>query len=121
MQYALMGGFGVGPFAVGGLIQWGDRQAALLRPYVKRWAEAVPGFWERRSTEEAENYTEFLYPRQLVEPETLAAADRLLAAIQATDLPESTRRAASRPVVEGRDGTERAMRARACDIAASHG
>ena len=118
---ALMGGFGVGPFAIGGLIQWGDRQAALLRPYVKRWAEAVPGFWERRSTEEAENYTEFLYPRQLVEPETLAAADRLLAAIQATDLPESTRRAASRPVVEGRDGTERAMRARACDIAASHG
>ncbi|MGD1053507.1 MAG: M1 family metallopeptidase, partial [Candidatus Dormibacteria bacterium] len=118
-QNALMGGFGVGPFAVGGLIQWGDRQAALLRPYVERWVEAVPGFWARRSTEEAENFTEFLYPRQLVEPETLAAADRALEAIQASDLPESTRRTASRPIVEGKDGTERAMRARACDIAAS--
>jgi aminopeptidase N len=118
---ALMAGFGVGPFAIGGLIQWGDRQDALLRPFVERWADAVPAFWAERSTEEAENYTEFLYPRQLVEPETLAAADRALAAIQASDLPESTRRAASRPIVEGKDGTERAMRARACDIAASHG
>jgi aminopeptidase N len=116
---ALMGGFGVGPFAIGGLVQWGERQTALLRPYVERWVEAVPGFWARRSTEEAENFTEYLYPRQLVEPETLAAADRALAAIQAADLSDSTRRAASRPIIEGRDGTERAMRARACDIAAS--
>ena len=82
--------------------------------------EAVPGFWARRSTEEAENFTEYLYPRQLVEPETLAAANRTLAAIQAADLPDSTRRAASRPIVEGKDGTARAMRARACDISASH-
>ena len=116
---ALMGGFGVGPFAIGGLVQWGERQAALLRPYVERWVEAVPGFWARRSTEEAENFTEYLYPRQLIEAESLAAADRALAAIQAADLSESTRRAASRPIVEGKDGTERAMRARACDIAAS--
>jgi hypothetical protein len=54
-----------------------------------------------------------------VEPETLAAADRALAAIQAAEISDSTRRAASRPIVEGKDGTERAMRARACDIAAS--
>jgi aminopeptidase N len=117
---ALMGGFGVGPFAIGGLVQWGERQATLLRPFVERWMEAVPGFWARRSTEEAENFTEYLYPRQLVEPETLAAADRTLTAIQAADLPDSTRRAASRPIVEGKDGTERAMRARACDSSASH-
>ena len=83
MQHALMGGFGVGPFAVGGLVQWGERQTALLRPYVERWIEAVPRFWARRSSEEAESFTEFLYPRELVEPETLAAADRALAAIQA--------------------------------------
>jgi aminopeptidase N len=116
---ALMGGFGVGPFAVGGLVQWGEGQAALLRPFVDRWVEAVPGFWAERSTEEAENFTEYLYPRQLVEPETLVAADRALAAIQAADLSDSTRRAASRPIIEGKDGTERAMRARACDLAAS--
>ncbi|MGP8159834.1 MAG: aminopeptidase N [Candidatus Dormibacteria bacterium] len=119
MQYALMGGFGVGPFAVGGLIQWGEKQAELLRPCVDRWIEAVPQFWARRSSEEAESFTEFLYPRELVEPATLEAADAALAAIQAAaDLSESTRRAASRPIVEGRDGTERAMRARAGDIAA---
>jgi aminopeptidase N len=122
MQHALMGGFGVGPFAVGGLIQWGERQAALLRPYVERWIETVPQFWARRSAEEAESFSEFLYPRELVEPATLAAADRALAAVQAaTDLSESTRRAASRPIIEGKDGTERALRARACDIAAARG
>ncbi len=120
MQNALMGGFGVGPFAVGGLMQWGERQADLLRPYVERWIVAVPRFWARRSAEEAESFTEFLYPRELVEPETLAAADRALAAVQAApDISESTRRAASRPIVEGRDGTERTLRARACDIAAA--
>lgn len=120
MQHALMGGFGVGPFAVGGLIQWGDRQIALLRPYVERWIEEVPRFWALRSSEEAESFTEFLYPRELVEPGTLDAADRALAAIRdSTELSKSTRRAASRPIIEGRDGTERAMRARACDTAAS--
>ena len=120
MQHALMGGFGVGPFAVGGLIQWGDRQIALLRPYVERWIEEVPRFWALRSSEEAESFTEFLYPRELVEPGTLDAADRALAAIRdSTELSESTQRAASRPIIEGRDGTERAMRARACDTAAA--
>ena len=80
----------------------------------------MPRFWARRSSEEAESFTEFLYPRELVEPATLAAADRALAAIRdSADLSESTRRAASRPIVEGRDGTERAMRARACDTAAA--
>jgi aminopeptidase N len=102
------------------LIQWGDRQIALLRPYVERWIEEVPRFWALRSSEEAESFTEFLYPRELVEPGTLDAADRALAAIRdSTELSESTRRAASRPIIEGRDGTERAMRARACDTAAS--
>jgi hypothetical protein len=53
-----------------------------------------------------------------VEPATINAADSALAAIQAAHLPESTRRAASRLIVEGKDGTERALRARARDIAA---
>jgi len=120
MQHALMGGFGVGPFAVGGLIQWGEPQAALLRPCAERWIEEVPRFWARRSSEEAESFTEFLYPRELVEPATLAIADRALDAIQAAaELSESTRRAASRPIVEGRDGTARAIRARECDTAAT--
>jgi aminopeptidase N len=86
---------------------------------VERWTDQVPRFWARRSSEEAESFTELLYPRELIEPATLEAADRALAAIQAAELSDSTRRAASRPIVEGRDGTERALRARACDIAAA--
>jgi aminopeptidase N len=118
MQQAILAGFGVGPFGAGGLIQWDPAQAEILRPYVARWIEATPAFWAGRDPEEAEGFTDVLYPRQLVEPATLQAADAALAAIQAADLPESTKRAASRLVVEGKDGTERALRARACDVAA---
>jgi aminopeptidase N len=118
MQAAILAGFGVGAFGAGGVIQWDPAQADLMRPYVDRWIQALPAFWAQRGPEEAEGFTELLYPRQLVEPATLEAADSALAAIQAADLPESTRRAAARLVIEGRDGTERALRARACDIAA---
>jgi aminopeptidase N len=118
MQQAILAGFGVGPFGAGGIIQWGEAQADLLRPYVGRWIEHLPAFWAHRGPEEAEGFTELLYPRNLVEPATLGAADSALAAIQSADLPESTRRAASRLIIEGKDGTERALRARACDIAA---
>jgi aminopeptidase N len=118
MQQAILAGFGVGPFGAGGLIQWDPAQAEILRPYVARWIEATPAFWAGRDPEEAEGFTDVLYPRQLVEPATLQAADAALATIQAADLPESTKRAASRLVVEGKDGTERALRARACDVAA---
>ena len=120
MLQSLMGGFGVGPFGVGGLVQWTDDQVELFRPYVPRWVEALPGYWAERSPEEAEAFTELLYPRHLVEPATLAAADQALAALRAASaLPESTRRAACRPVVEGKDGTQRALRARTRDAAAS--
>jgi aminopeptidase N len=118
MQQAILAGFGVGPFGAGGIIQWDPAQDELMRPYVSRWIEALPAFWAQRGPEEAEIFTEVLYPRQLVEPATINAADSALAAIQAAHLPESTRRAASRLIVEGKDGTERALRARARDIAA---
>ncbi len=107
MLQSLMAGFAVGPFGVGGLIQWGKAQADLLRPYVKRWADGVVPFWETRSREEAELFTELLYPRQLIEPETLKVAELVLATIEASSLPESAKRDASRMIVEfqGRDGT----------------
>jgi aminopeptidase N len=118
---ALMAGFGVGPFAVGGLIQWGEEQAELFRPYVSRWAETVPRFWAQRSREEAEAFTELLYPRQLIEPATLQAADSVLAAVEASALSEPAKRDISRLIVEMKDGTERSLRARACDAKARHG
>jgi aminopeptidase N len=104
MQQAILAGFGVGPFGAGGIIQWDPAQDELMRPYVSRWIEALPAFWAQRGPEEAEIFTEVLYPRQLVEPATINAADSALAAIQAAHLPESTRRAASRLIVEGKDG-----------------
>ena len=118
MLQALMVGFGVGAFGVGGLIQWGDQQAALLRPYVSRWIEALPGFWAERSPEEAQAFTELLYPRQLVDEVSLHATEGALTAIETSSLPDSAKRGALRLIVESRDGTRRALRARACDVAA---
>ena len=105
MLQSLMAGFAVGPFGVGGLIQWGTVQADLLRPYVKRWADAVVAFWETRSREEAELFTELLYPRQLIEPETLEVAQSVLASIEGSSLPEfdQARRLADDRRVQGRD------------------
>ncbi len=116
MLHSIMAGFGVGAFGMGGIIQWGETQARLLRPYAQRWAAAVPGQWASRDREEAEAFTELLYPRQLVEPETVALAGEVLAAIEGSALPEQARRDASRILIEARDGTERALRARLCDI-----
>jgi aminopeptidase N len=119
MLQTVMAGFGVGAFPVGGLIQWGQVQADLLRPYARRWADAVPGVWAHRSREEAEAFTGLLYPRQLVEPATLALADAVLAAIDRSTLPDPLKRSASRSVAESKDSTERALRARVCDAAAA--
>lgn len=115
MLEAIMAGFGVGAFPVGGFVQWGDAQTALLRPYAERWARGVVPFWTERDREEAEAFTGLLYPRPLVEPQTLQLADSVLSEIDASSMPDSTKRDVRRQIVESRDGTARWLRARACD------
>lgn len=90
---------------IGGFVQTG--QSALLQPFTERYFEAIPGVWERRSSEVAQTVVIGLYPSWDISSEALLAADNFLAG----ELPTALRRL----VLEGRAGTERSLRARAFD------
>ena len=85
-------------------------QVALLRPYRDRYFGSVAKVWETRTSEMAQNIVVGLYPAYLVEPATLDATDAYL---RDEDPPPALRRL----LLEGRDGIERALRARARDAA----
>lgn len=91
---------------VGGIVQPG--QQALLAPYTEKYFAAIPGVWERRSSEVAQTVVIGLYPSWDISDEGLAAADRFLSG----DVPPALRRL----VLEGRAGVERALRARKHDV-----
>ena len=86
-------------------------QGALLAPYVQRYFDEVAELWDRRTKELARTAAVGMFPswHAAIAPETVAAADALLAA----DLPSALRRL----VVEGRSDVQRALRARAVDSA----
>jgi aminopeptidase N len=94
---------------MGGFSQPGCEE--LLRPYVDRYVEALPGVWANRTVDEALDLTEGLYPRYIVDASVVAAADRALGDDR---LPGP----AKRILAENRDGTLRAERARAADSTA---
>ncbi|HXF56531.1 MAG TPA: aminopeptidase N, partial [Actinomycetota bacterium] len=99
MTEAIMGGF-----------QQFD-QEELLRPYVERYFQALPAIWERRELPEALSIVGGLYPHLVVEERTVRLTEDYLAR---PDLPAPVRRL----LLEGQDGVERALRARARDAAA---
>ncbi|MEA2717592.1 MAG: aminopeptidase [Actinomycetota bacterium] len=90
----------------GGFWQWG--QDALLEPYVEPYFASVAAWWRDRSREEALALVNGFYPHALVRPGIVAATDHTLAD---GDLAGPVRRI----LLEGKDGIERAVRARACD------
>jgi aminopeptidase N len=90
---------------IGGFVQTG--QSALLQPFTERYFAAIPGVWERRSSEVAQTVVIGLYPSWDISSEALLAADNFLAG----ELPTALRRL----VLEGRAGTERSLKARAFD------
>jgi aminopeptidase N len=92
---------------VTGFVQPG--QAALLAPFTAKYFASIAGVWERRSSEVAQTVVIGLYPSSDVSQSGLDAADEFLSG----DLPPALRRL----VIEGRAGVERALRARAFDIA----
>ena len=102
----IMAGFGVISTATAGFIR--GRERDLLRPYVARYAEYLPDLWEHRSVEEAETFTELLFPRLFPEDETFEIVEGLLGN---GALPP----AAIRLLREGRDGLHRARRAQEAD------
>ena len=102
MQRALIGG-----------MQERDQQK-FLEPYIEKWAEQVPRYWRERASEEAEVFTQGMYPAYRADDAVVAAADRLL---EGGELTEAGRRL----VVECRDSTLRQQRAQAADRAAGVG
>jgi aminopeptidase N len=82
-------------------------QAELLKPYTPRYFQAIPGVWERRSSEVAQTVVRGLYPAWDISQDGLDAADEFLGA----ELPPPLRRL----VIEGRAEVERALTARRFD------
>ncbi len=107
---AILRGFYIGSVGVGGLMAHGP-DPELLRPYVQRYLDALPAMWAERTIDEAEAFTECLYPSHLVDDRVVAAIDF---ALEAGELPGP----AVRILREGRDSTLRAQRAREVDRAA---
>jgi aminopeptidase N len=87
---------------------WHPRQVELTRPYVSRFFEEAPAMAARRSPALVKRATEVSYPRHLVEPETAALADALLAR---DDLAVGLRRV----VVDLTDELRRAVAGRTLD------
>ncbi|MGH8937479.1 MAG: ERAP1-like C-terminal domain-containing protein, partial [Acidimicrobiia bacterium] len=89
-----------------GFQQPGQRE--LLEPFAQRYFEDLPRVWESRELPAALAFAEYLYPRLVVGPEVVEATDRYLAG---PGVPGPVRRL----LLEGKDGMERALRARAAD------
>jgi len=83
-------------------------QGGLLQPFGACYFAAIPGLWERRSSEVAQTVVVGLYPSWDISDDGLSAADEFLAD---TGLPPALRRL----VLEGRAGVERSLRARRFD------
>ena len=90
---------------IGGFVQ--PDQVELLVDYRTKYFAALPQVWAKRTMETSQSITMGLYPAFLVDEETLAQTDAFLAG----ELNSALRRL----VGEGRDGIERALRARAAD------
>jgi aminopeptidase N len=104
---AILRGFYIGSVGVGGMMAHGP-DPELLRPFVQRYLDALPAVWAERTIDEAEAFTECLYPNHLVDDQVVAAIDL---ALEGGELPGP----AVRILREGRDGTLRAQRAREVD------
>ena len=85
-------------------------QEEVLDPFAARYFEALPDVWEERDLEFALDFGEELYPRWVVDPETVRLTDAYLAR---DEVPGPIRRL----LLEGKDRIQRAMRARERDAA----
>jgi len=87
------------------------RQRALLESYVSRYFDIVGDVWRRRTSEVAQNVAVGLYPGWSVSADTVRVTNEYLTR---SDVPPALHRLVS----EGRDGVQRALRARESDITA---
>ncbi len=84
-------------------------QIELTRPYVAAYFAALMPVWEHRDSEPAQEFVEMGYPLFQVSDDTVTATEAWLAE---AGHPAPLRRL----VAEGKDGVERALKARAKDI-----
>ena len=89
-------------------------QGELLAPYAERYFASIERLWAERTNETAINIVTSMYPSVLIEQRTLDLTEQYLRTGNAVP-------AIRRLLVEGRDGVERALRARAVDVAAGRG
>ncbi len=83
-------------------------QVELLRPFRERYFAEIAHAWDAQTMEMGQSLAMGLYPMLIVEAETVDMTDEFLAR---DDLNAALRRL----VGEGRDGVQRALRARAAD------
>ncbi|HWX99605.1 MAG TPA: aminopeptidase N [Mycobacterium sp.] len=88
-------------------------QAELLKPFTKRYFDAIPNVWARRSSEVAQTVVIGLYPHRDISEDGVAAADQFLTAPE-SEVPPALRRL----VQEGQAGIKRSLKARQFDSAA---
>jgi aminopeptidase N len=84
---------------------WQPEQIELTRPFVERYFAEMPEMARRRSPQMIYQISASCYPAYVVEPETLAAAERLLAADEVNPM-------LRRIVVDQTDELRRALAAR---------
>lgn len=100
----------VGRSIIAGIVAPG--QAELLKPFTTRYFAAIPGLWQRRSSEVAQTVVVGLYPSWDISDEGVAAADEFLSD---PEVPPALRRL----VLEGQAGVKRSLRARSFDARGS--
>ncbi|HET9517579.1 MAG TPA: aminopeptidase N, partial [Actinoplanes sp.] len=86
-------------------------QVALTAPYAEKFFEVVGSLWSRRDSEPAQEFVMMAYPAYQISADTVARTDAWLAE---DGHPGPLRRL----VAEGRDGIQRALKARAKDASA---
>jgi len=84
----------------------------LLEPYFGHYFDVVADIWRDWSSDMAQHFVEYAYPRWKVTPEAIAAAG---ACIERMEAPPSLHRL----LIEGRDDVARALRCRERDAQAS--
>ena len=85
-------------------------QGELLAPLTKRYFEAIPRVWARRSSEVAQSVVVGLYPYSDISEEAIAAAGTFLTTPE-SEVPPPLRRL----VLEGQAAVKRALKARTFD------
>ncbi|MEU4560401.1 aminopeptidase N [Actinoplanes sp. NPDC023936] len=88
------------------------RQVALTAPFAEKFFEVVGDVWARSDSEPAQEFATLAYPAYQISEETVALTTAWL---ERDGQPASLRRL----VAEGRDGIERALKARAKDRSAA--